>query len=741
MSKASGASPAGALARARAFDSSGKEHSPHHEPGAVVLVKKICEIVLMMRKKSPLVQCLQTPVSMDITANVLLAAGASPAMVCSEEETPAFLPKANVLYVNMGTLTAARVGEIAAAIKAATDLKKPWVLDPVACGGTPFRTANCAKAMQAGPTIVRGNASEIIALAAACGVQATVAGTEGRGADSTAASAAALPAAQALARAYGSVVVVSGACDLIADAHSNRAVSIGGGSELLTKITGVGCALSALVAACLAASPDTPMEAAVAACVAVSAAVDGCTHADPGNLRVHLIARLHTMTAAELERAAATLVSYVSASIDGSETGPAAGCTPASITKATAAVHAAAATASLGSALPRARRATPSTSAPPTAESGALPTADGQNAAGNCSAGELTLAMLEDRAAELKRQIMFHPMMLMLVSGHHKPGLIVPGAVEERCNVFELINTVVQSAMSSLIAVADIDLWDAGLAVVPSSPPVPGSADGPQHTGQGAGLGWGQASANALLLLMAEALEGGRGGEKLAALAVMRTYLAISETLRRALPVSRGQPWWESNSQAQENVRSAAMSLEQQLEVGKVLESFSSSASLVAEAQAYFDSGILAVMALADELEAAVANVSAGSSSGLQTPQEWERARVSLPMMAPEDWENARALIGSVGARAPTSLHARVPRVLIVAGSDSGGGAGIQADIKACQAHGAFVMTAISALTAQNTAGVQGVMSVSSEFLQQQILSWWAPPCAKAHEHASQRPL
>ena len=716
MSQASGTSPARALARAPAVDSSGKERSPHHEPGAVVLRKTPSELLTTMRKKSPLVQCLQTPVSMDITANVLLAAGASPCMVCSEEETPAFLPKANVLYVNMGTLTAARVSEIAAAIKTATDLKKPWVLDPVACGGTPFRTANCAKAMQAGPTIVRGNASEIISLAAACGVQVAVAGTEGRGADSTAASAAALPAAQALARAYGSVVVISGAFDLVTDAHSNRAVSIGGGSELLTKITGVGCALSALVAACLAASPDTPMEAAVAACVAVSAAVDGCTHADPGNLRVHLIARLHTITAAELERAAATLVSYASASTDGndcaSQTGPA-GCMPASISKATAtAVHAAAATASLGFA--RCLRATPSTSAPPTAESGALLTA------GNGSGGELTLAMLEDRAAELKRQIMFHPTMLMLVSGHQKPGLIVPGGVEESCNVFELINTAVQAGMSSLIAVADIDLWDAGFAVVPSLPPAPGSADGPKV----AGPGWGQASANALLLLMVEALEGGRGGEKLAALAVMRTYLAISDTLRRALPVGRGQPWWEQNSQAQENARSAAMSLEQQLEAGKVLERFSGSASLVAEAQAYFDSGILAVMALADELEAAVADVSSGSSSGPQTTQEWERARVSLPMMAPEDWDNARALIASVGTPAPTSLHARVPRVLIVAGSDSGGGAGIQADIKACQAHGAFVMTAISALTAQNTGGVQGVMSVSSEFLQQQILSW-----------------
>ena len=88
--------------------------------------KTPAELLLAMRQKNPLVQCLQTPVSMDITANVLLAAGASPAMVCSEEETPAFLPKAGALYVNMGTLNAVRVGEIAAAIEAATRLKKPW---------------------------------------------------------------------------------------------------------------------------------------------------------------------------------------------------------------------------------------------------------------------------------------------------------------------------------------------------------------------------------------------------------------------------------------------------------------------------------------------------------------------------------------------------------------------------------------------------------------------------------------
>jgi hydroxymethylpyrimidine/phosphomethylpyrimidine kinase len=60
-------------------------------------------------------------------------------------------------------------------------------------------------------------------------------------------------------------------------------------------------------------------------------------------------------------------------------------------------------------------------------------------------------------------------------------------------------------------------------------------------------------------------------------------------------------------------------------------------------------------------------------------------------------------------------------RVLICAGSDSGGGAGIQADIKAVTALGGFAMTAITALTAQNTLGVQGVLPVEIAFIRQQI--------------------
>ena len=71
---------------------------------------------------------------------------------------------------------------------------------------------------------------------------------------------------------------------------------------------------------------------------------------------------------------------------------------------------------------------------------------------------------------------------------------------------------------------------------------------------------------------------------------------------------------------------------------------------------------------------------------------------------------------------------------LTIAGSDSSGGAGIQADLKAMTMNGVFAMSAITALTAQNTTGVSGIFEVSPEFLAQQIVSLGAAG-RRLHRH------
>lgn len=117
-----------------------------------------------LRQEAPLVQCITNFVSMDIMANVLLSAGASPAMIHSIEEIPEFTPKAHALCVNMGTLTPNWLPAMKKAAEVANKEGKPWVLDPVAAGATSFRLKACIELLELKPTVVRGNASEILAL-------------------------------------------------------------------------------------------------------------------------------------------------------------------------------------------------------------------------------------------------------------------------------------------------------------------------------------------------------------------------------------------------------------------------------------------------------------------------------------------------------------------------------------------------------------------------------------------------
>jgi len=209
------------------------------------------------------VQCLTNSVVTTITANVLLAAGAAPAMVDNVHEAAQFAKIASAVLVNVGTLDDDRARAMLLAAESAHGHGTPWVLDPVAVGGLEFRTRVARELLEFAPDVVRGNASEILGLA---GV-----GSGGRGVDSTAGAEEAVEAARELSRRTGGAVAVSGVVDLIV--RGDDTVRVSGGDELLTRTTGAGCSLGALVAAYCAVADD-PLLAAVAAHAHVAEAAE-----------------------------------------------------------------------------------------------------------------------------------------------------------------------------------------------------------------------------------------------------------------------------------------------------------------------------------------------------------------------------------------------------------------------------------------------------------------------------------
>ncbi|KAI8474542.1 MAG: THI10f [Monoraphidium minutum] len=250
------------------------------------------------RERAPLVHCITNFTSMDLMANTLLAAGASPAMAHALDEVEDFVGISDVLLVNASNLSAEWNAAKKLAAQRAVALGKPWVFDPVGCGATPYRTTVCAQLLRLGPDVVRGNASEIIALA---GVE----GSAVRGVDSTAGSHEALGAAKALARRCGCIVAVSGATDLVTD--GTRVVGVSNGVPLLTRVTATGCSLTALIAALLAAAPAGAALEAAAAGLAVfglagEVALANAPRPGPGSLRAGLLDALSLLGEDEITR-------------------------------------------------------------------------------------------------------------------------------------------------------------------------------------------------------------------------------------------------------------------------------------------------------------------------------------------------------------------------------------------------------------------------------------------------------
>lgn len=234
-----------------------------------------------LRTESPLVQCVTNAVASSFTANVLIALGAAPAMVDIPSEAGEFAAHAHASVVNLGTPRAEQ-REAAREVVAATHR---WVLDPVAVGTLPVRTDLAAELLESRPAIIRANASEVLALAGMS--------RGGRGVDSTSTPEQALDAGRSLACDTGAVVAISGSTDLITNGFA--VVRVHGGHALLTRITGSGCALGAVMAAFLGVCE--PFSAAIAASTVFARASEQAAleAGGPGSFAVAFLDALYTI--------------------------------------------------------------------------------------------------------------------------------------------------------------------------------------------------------------------------------------------------------------------------------------------------------------------------------------------------------------------------------------------------------------------------------------------------------------
>lgn len=266
---------------------------------AADLVTEAASLLEVLRADPPLTHCITNSVVTGFTANVLLALGAAPAMVDIVDEAGLFAGVASGVLINLGTPTPEQRAAGLEAVAGAAAAGTPWVLDPVAIGSLPVRTALAHDLVASRPTAIRGNASEILALA---GLTAG-----GRGVDATDTTDAASDAALALASRHGSVVAVSGPVDLITDGR--RVMRIANGDELLTRVTGGGCALGAVMAAFLGTARRAgtdPLTAVSSASLVYTIAAEraAARAAGPGSFAVELLDALAAVGPHDLAAAA-----------------------------------------------------------------------------------------------------------------------------------------------------------------------------------------------------------------------------------------------------------------------------------------------------------------------------------------------------------------------------------------------------------------------------------------------------
>ena len=260
-----------------------------------------------VRAKSPLVHNITNYVTVNDVANVLLAAGGSPIMSDDADDVEDITSICGGLNINIGTLNKNTIPSMFLAGKKANALGHIVLLDPVGAGASRLRTDTANRLMhEVRFDAVRGNISEIKTLCTGSGT------TKGVDADAVDAVTEAnlddgVALVKAFARQAGCIIAVTGAIDLVSDGE--RCWCIRNGRAEMSRITGTGCQLSALMTAFLVANPDRKLDAAAAAvCMMGLAGEIGWANMQPGDgnstYRNRIIDAIFNMTGDALEEGA-----------------------------------------------------------------------------------------------------------------------------------------------------------------------------------------------------------------------------------------------------------------------------------------------------------------------------------------------------------------------------------------------------------------------------------------------------
>lgn len=244
--------------------------------------------VKKIRQDAPVVHNITNYVAMNNSANALLSIGASPVMAHAEEEVEDMVNIAGALVINIGTLSPHWIRAMLRAVYQAKKMNIPIILDPVGAGATAYRTSTARELIQeVPPAIIRGNASEIMALLEE--------DAKTKGVDSIASSHAAVEAARRINKMYGSVVCVSGETDYIID--GGDVTKVMNGHPMMAKVTGMGCIATAMCGAFAAVNHKYAEAAGQAMAVTgIAGEIAAENVPGPGSLQVRFLDVLYRLS-------------------------------------------------------------------------------------------------------------------------------------------------------------------------------------------------------------------------------------------------------------------------------------------------------------------------------------------------------------------------------------------------------------------------------------------------------------